>query len=872
MDDLFGGGAGRAASIAGLSGARRRWQHSAMGVALAGLAIVPAQAADANWLASPGSGNFNAGTNWSGGAVPDGTAVFGATDTTSITFGNASTTVGGWSFTAGAPAYSFTLGNTNEVIFNGAGIVDAVPGAVTIETGGTLEFTGGSTAGNATITNGANNTLSLLTFSGNSTAGNAIINNDVGLLFFKDASSAGNAAILNHFNQFLYFNGASTAGNADITNLSLMGFTGTSSAGNADILSFVASFQDSSTAADATITNGIQLLFIQNSTAGNAQLINADMGQVTPPIIDFSGSTGPLNDGNVSAGSIAGIGDFYLGASRLTVGSNGLDTAVSGSISDCGTGGNSCLNVGTSGGGLLKVGTGTLTLSGINAYTGQTVVNGGALSVIGDISSSALLMVNAGGTVGGTGVLPGTQVNGGTVAPGNSIGTITVDGDLAFGADATYAVEVSPGSADRIAVTGTADLSGGTVATSYVPGAYVEKTFAILTAQGGLGGSTFAGLEGTAPAGFTHSLSYDGTTAYLVLDLDLAGMPLSRNQRTVANALGGYFDATGGIQAEFAALDANGLSLASGEVAAGAVIAGIDSSDQFLGLIGNEALAGSGASQSEGGHWRRWGSAYGGMRAVGGNAAAGSHDTLAGTAGVAGGMTWSAEGTLLGLAAGGSHSSFALANAMGGGHSDSIQAGLFGRRDLGNAYVTAAAAYGYHQVGTSRMMFGDLLKGQFQAHSASARIEAGQHIATPAATVTPYAAVQAIAYWLPAYAETGAGSFALAYESGALAVLRAELGARIERVTTLEHGGEITLSGRAGLAANSGAPGFKAGFQALPGTSFAIEGADAGPFVFLADAAATYRDPSGYFASAGIHGQFGNTLSLAATAKVGFVW
>ena len=68
--------------------------------------------------------------------------------------------------------------------------------------------------------------------------------------------------------------------------------------------------------------------------------------------------------------------------------------------------------------------------------------------------------MNAGGTLGGTGTVGNTTINGGTLAPGNSIGTLTVEGNLVFAAAATYLVEVSPTTADRTNVTGTATLAG----------------------------------------------------------------------------------------------------------------------------------------------------------------------------------------------------------------------------------------------------------------------------------------------------------------------------------------------------------------------------------------------------------------------------
>ena len=128
----------------------------------------------------------------------------------------------------------------------------------------------------------------------------------------------------------------------------------------------------------------------------------------------------------------------------------------------------------------------------------------------GSIASSALT-VNAGGTIGGNGTIGNTTINGGTLSPGNSIGTLTVQGNLVLTSAAAYLVEVSPTNADRTNVTGTASLAG-TVQAVFGPGSSFARTYTILSAAGGLGGTRFNSLTTTnLPADFAASLSYTPT-------------------------------------------------------------------------------------------------------------------------------------------------------------------------------------------------------------------------------------------------------------------------------------------------------------------------------------------------------------------------
>jgi fibronectin-binding autotransporter adhesin len=340
------------------------------------------------------------------------TAFFGTSSITALSF-SADTTIGGWTFNPGALDYTFN--NSFMLEFSGAGIA-INGGSASITNDGDLEFHNVSTAGSASITNNG-----VLEFHNVSTAGAANITND-GDLFFFNASTAGSASITNNCCMAFYdestagsanitnygdlsFNQSSTAGGANITNNNFLEFSGGSTAGSASITNngFL-TFYDTSTAGSSTVANTGIVYFAGDSTAGNASITNngflnfdeaSTAGRATitnnDGIIFFSGvSSGgtarlianglgvvdfsPLLSGGTTVGSLEGSGNFFLGSKTITVGGNNLSTEVSGVIHDGGT----CCGTG---GAIVKEGTGTLTLSGINTYTGPTTVDAGALVV-----------------------------------------------------------------------------------------------------------------------------------------------------------------------------------------------------------------------------------------------------------------------------------------------------------------------------------------------------------------------------------------------------------------------------------------------------------------------------------------------------------
>ena len=262
----------------------------------------------------------------------------------------------------------------------------------------------------------------------------------------------------------------------------------------------------SGTGAFEQLGTGTTIFTSANSYTGGTT-ISGGILQLGP-----GGSLAPAGALHVDAGSLdlnghlQTVGDFS-GAGLVTLGSGTLTagtefTEFSGAISGIG--------------GFVKQGTGTTVFTGTNFYTGATTVDAGTLIVNGSIASSTSLTVNTGGTIGGIGTLPSTTINGGTLSPGNGIGTITVQGNLAFVAPGLYLVRISPTAADRTNVTGTATLAAEAGRVAPESGSYVRgTTYTILNATGGLIG-TFSGLTMNS-AFLCACLSYDANNVYLTI-------------------------------------------------------------------------------------------------------------------------------------------------------------------------------------------------------------------------------------------------------------------------------------------------------------------------------------------------------------------
>ena len=200
--------------------------------------------------------------------------------------------------------------------------------------------------------------------------------------------------------------------------------------------------------------------------------------------------------------------DVRTGINSVTLTNGGSIVASGGTITDAvtlaGTGGvfditGSTTSSGAIGGtgGLWKNGTGTLTLTGVNTYTGDTVVANGKLVINGSVTSSVRIL--KGNSFGGTVTIAGNLTNLGKLAPGNSPGTTTISGNYIEAG--TLDIEVWGLTAntqhDQVVVSGTATFqAGSTLMVTKTGGTYdLTRTQSVLAVSALAYSGSFTNLD-----------------------------------------------------------------------------------------------------------------------------------------------------------------------------------------------------------------------------------------------------------------------------------------------------------------------------------------------------------------------------------------
>ncbi len=292
--------------------------------------------------------------------------------------------------------------------------------------------------------------------------------------------------------------------------------------------------------ADGTAVNGLQLTFANASTTvawnDSTALAVGSRLSGTPGLPD--GAT--ITAINHSTG-VATIDQPTLAASGGATGNAQATSVIERTLTLTGvnTGGNllaAALSDSAEGGTLFveKTGAGRWILSGTSTHTGETVVKAGRLDVAGALLASPVV-VNAGGTLAGSGSVQSSLAVAGTVAPGDSVGELAA-GALSFAAGATYAWEIedwtgAAGTGHDVLTATTLNLSGvtGTPVTVRIGGTSVvnftaaPKTFVLVSTTGGITG--FASGKFTVDASGFAAGSGSWTVQQSGNDLVLAYSP-----------------------------------------------------------------------------------------------------------------------------------------------------------------------------------------------------------------------------------------------------------------------------------------------------------------------------------------------------------
>lgn len=760
-----------------------------------------------------GSGNWNASNNWTNDAtgttnqawVDGDNAVFGGTGGT-VTLDTAQT-VGDITFNS--DGYTLESSNLSRAVFfanpTNTYTVTNAGDTATIET---IVGMYGGTSPNALIKQGdgklilsgpknynGDTTISagILEVSGGSISRNVInnatyiVNVGSNLNYNYNGTLSGTGDFVKTGGGAQYFNGANTYTGRTLLSEGTIGTYNLSALGNNSAV---------------TVDGGLLQIFSGNlnigSLAGSGGVVTIDSGQTLSTGADNTSTT---YDGVISgSGNLTkqGSGNFILAGNNTytgttTISSGTLQIGNGGTSGSLGTGNvvnNSSLifnrsddssyaGIVSGTGSLTKQGTGLLNLTGTHTYTGTTTVNGGTLSVNGSIANSTTT-VNSNGILGGTGTVGDVFINGGTFAPGNSIGTINVSGNVDFTGNGQYAVEVdAAGNNDKIIASGSATLTSGVVNVIAAAGTYTNATdYTILTATGGLGGTTFDSVNANL-AFLTPTLSYDANNVFLRLtrnDVSFNDVASTRNQRAVATTIDNNTSQLTELVSQFTPLSSTDAQQAfdslSGVQHSNNQLITRSVSSQFNQLLLNHSSQSESGSLAFNNHGMNSGSAsnspqqrgwwaqgFGSFNEIDDTHNASGADFH--TSGLALGIDADWHDVVIGVA--GSYARTDVDAYQSDSTIDSYQAAIYGSWKADEVYVNASLGLGLHRVDASRkVIIGSSVstaKADYDSIDVNGSIESGKDFAIAAdTTLTPFAGVTYLHTSREGFNEKGAGA------------------------------------------------------------------------------------------------------------------
>jgi len=575
--------------------------------------------------------------------------------------------------------------------------------------------------------------------------------------------------------------------------------------------------------------------------------------------------------GKGSAWNNMGILDVgYAGDGQVTLSDGGQMSSATGRI------------------GVLAGGRGVVALTDANSLW----TNSGALYIGGDethaagtgalilgegtrVASNSIRVWNT-GSLQGAGTVAADVVVEGTVRPGNSIGTLTIDGDVTFDPCSVLEVEIASAAADKLAVTGDVEIAGGTVrsiATETIVGSH---QYVIVEANSVSG--QFDALDTALVDSFilleSAELGYQSDAVVLAVtatDFDDPNIVRTGNQASLGSALqqvaeeggngvttalqqlqtGGAVEAaynqlSGQTTPSLAPVTVAGTTRHVGAIAgrlrnpAGGVAGDEGFGDSSMAFAAGDTMspdagrylfsAGNGTPVLGDKPWGVWGKGYGlyGDRETG-SGVPGYQYTIYGTAF---GLDYRfTERLLLGFTMGYSQGDIDYSDSRDSSDVSATHAGVYGCYDTPHWYLDSILTYTDLEYETRRYV--DLLDERLKADPSgdmlTAYFEAGLNWRRGERTlIQPLAGLQLSTLKIDGFTETG-GDSALTFDDQRYDSYKGSLGARLtQQLFERENGSrmELELRGRWVHEFGDTTASLDAGFASDPGATFRVSDGD----------------------------------------------
>jgi autotransporter-associated beta strand protein len=320
-----------------------------------------------NWITG-GSNVLWADTNDAtfGGGVDGTYAVNVALNPTanSLIFNNSGYTL------SAAAAQTITVSSATASIVLAAGKAATIGSNVTVTTPVVSANSAVSGAGNLIIESGG-------TLKNAGTASTNVLSINSTTVEVKTGGSLLTTAIAGGNGNAIFINGTVNVTGGNVSALGTLGIGQSTAAGTT-----AGTLTINNGTVSATSTNGIRFGATSGTTPGgtlnlnggvlNAAILFKGATGVTSSIVNFNGGT--LRPSATTATFMQGLTRANIRDGGAIIDTNGRDITIVQPLEHSNIGGDNAID-----GGLTKSGTGTLALSGVNTYTGNTTLNGGAL-------------------------------------------------------------------------------------------------------------------------------------------------------------------------------------------------------------------------------------------------------------------------------------------------------------------------------------------------------------------------------------------------------------------------------------------------------------------------------------------------------------